>query len=271
MKVKFALGFGTYSADIEYPLDISIPLQFNALHPVCWGAPMATASTYTVEGFVGDTRRGGSCNVDKYHLIPHCHGTHTECVGHISYQKIDINNLLQDAFIPSTLITVKPQPAMEIEDQYLPDKKHEDRIVSRRSLIEKLARVQPDFLTGLIIRTLPNDESKKSRNHLKESPPFLSVDAIKYIVSLKVKHLLVDIPSVDRVFDEGYLSVHRIFWNVPLGEHEVDLNQCSLNTISEMIYVPNEIKDGSYLLNLQIPAFATDAAPSRPLLYALCD
>ena len=36
-----------------------------------------------------------------------------------------------------------------------------------------------------------------------------------------------------------------------------------------MIYVPDCISDGSYLLNLQIPAFLSDAAPSRPILYAL--
>lgn len=98
---------------------------------------------------------------------------------------------------------------------------------------------------------------------------FFSLDAIKHVVSLGVKHLLVDIPSVDRVDDEGRLIVHRIFWNVPPGKHDIDPDTCSLNTISEMIYVPSEIVDGLYLLNLQIPAFATDAAPSRPLLYRI--
>ena len=33
-----------------------------------------------------------------------------------------------------------------------------------------------------------------------------------------------------------------------------------------MIYVPNEIEDGEYLLNLQIAPFESDCAPSRPLL-----
>ncbi len=271
MKMKFALGSKTYCADVGYPLDISIPLYFNAVHPVCWGAPVATASIYTAEGFVGDTRQGGSCNVEEYRFIPHCQGTHTECVGHIAHGKIEINQLLQDAFIPCTLISVQPQLAMEIEDQYWPDKQNGDLMISEEALREKLATANPDFLAGLIIRTLPNEREKTSRDYLRQSPPFLSLNAIEYLVSLSVKHLLVDIPSVDRVFDEGYLSVHRLFWNVPPKEHNIDLNQCSANTISEMIYVPNEIPDGSYLLNLQIPAFATDAAPSRPLLYPLCD
>ncbi|MCZ6716111.1 MAG: cyclase family protein, partial [Gammaproteobacteria bacterium] len=35
------------------------------------------------------------------------------------------------------------------------------------------------------------------------------------------------------------------------------------------IYVDNDIADGFYLLNLQVPPFVADAAPSRPRLYSL--
>ena len=38
-------------------------------------------------------------------------------------------------------------------------------------------------------------------------------------------------------------------------------------TITEMIYVPNEISDGLYVLNLQIAPFENDASPSKPVLY----
>jgi hypothetical protein len=38
-----------------------------------------------------------------------------------------------------------------------------------------------------------------------------------------------------------------------------------------MIFVDNHIEDGSYLLNLQIPAFVSDAAPSRPIIFKLND
>ena len=38
-----------------------------------------------------------------------------------------------------------------------------------------------------------------------------------------------------------------------------------------MIYVDDKIKDGHYLLNLQIPSFVSDAAPSRPIIYKLND
>lgn len=267
MKLNIIFNSETYSIETQTPIDISIPLQFSGTHPVFYDAPQASASAYEAGEFIGDTRRGGTTNVEEYRFIPHCHGTHTECVGHISHQRISIHNVLKDAFIPSTLITVKPQLALEIEDRYLPSKQPEDWMISQQSLIDKLKEVNPDFLTGLIIRTLPNDESKKTRNYEKQAPPFLSLDSIEYILSLGVQHLLVDIPSVDRTDDGGYLSVHRKFWNILPGEHNIQSNECSLKTISEMVYVCDKIEDGHYLLNLQIPAFVTDAAPCRPLLY----
>ena len=39
--------------------------------------------------------------------------------------------------------------------------------------------------------------------------------------------------------------------------------------MTELIYVPEEIPDGRYLLNLQIADFTSDAAPSRPVLFRL--
>lgn len=269
MEIQIKLKSATYSIDTQFPLDISIPMDFRGSHPSGWGAPKASANTYIVEGFTGNTCQGGSCNVEEYRLIPHCQGTHTECVGHIANNTIAIHNILKEAFIPSTLITLKPELAIDVADQYIPPKNKEDLFICKKSLIEKLIGTNFDFLNGLIIRTIPNDRQKRSRNYLKRLPPFFSLDAIEYIINLKVKHLLVDLPSVDRTFDQGYLSVHRKFWNVPLREHNINPNECSLNTISEMIYVPDEIEDGYYLLNLQIPAFMTDAAPCRPLLYKI--
>ena len=104
---------------------------------------------------------------------------------------------------------------------------------------------------------------------MKMPPPFFSTDAIKFILSLGVNHLLVDFPSIDRAFDEGKLTNHHLFWNVPEGSHEVNASDVSQKTITEMIYVDNEIKDGCYLLDLQIASFKADASPSRPVIYEI--
>ncbi|MBK9767712.1 MAG: hypothetical protein IPP63_12210 [Chloracidobacterium sp.] len=51
-----------------------------------------------------------------------------------------------------------------------------------------------------------------------------------------------------------------------MGSRETHTATRIYSTITELIYVPNEVSDGVYLLNLQIAPFATDAAPSRPML-----
>ena len=93
---------------------------------------------------------------------------------------------------------------------------------------------------------------------------FFSIDAMRYLVDLGVEHLLVDIPSVDRLFDEGCLSAHNTFWQT---EDKLFNAKSKNKTITEMIFVQDLIEDGSYLLNLQIAPFVSDAAPSRPILY----
>jgi hypothetical protein len=83
-----------------------------------------------------------------------------------------------------------------------------------------------------------------------------------------IQHLLIDLPSVDKEHDEGKLLAHKAFWNVK------DVNQVNKDarfncTITEMIYVNEEIQDGSYLLNLQFASFENDASPSKPVLYKI--
>ena len=75
-------------------------------------------------------------------------------------------------------------------------------------------------------------------------------------------------PSVDKEQDEGKLLAHKAFWNVT---NVTTLNNdARLNcTITELIFVANEVEDGNYLLNLQIASFENDASPSKPILYKI--
>ena len=269
MKIVIKLDSGNYEIDPGKPIDISIPLIFNGAQPNTYGVDSASSKAVEVGDFIGDTRRGGSCNFEKYRLIAHCNGTHTECVGHISYERISIHDTLKDVFIPSTLITVTPVPANESADTYNPVKNENDFLITKDSLGKALNNHSKNFIDGLIIRTLPNDESKKSRKYMELLPAFFSIDAMEYISSLGVKHLLVDIPSVDRTFDEGKLSAHHIFWNVEQGTNRVNEKDHSMKTITEMIYAPDKVTDGHYLLNLQIASFVSDASPSRPVIFGI--
>lgn len=265
MKIQIEIGGEHYTVD-QQAIDISIPMRFSGEQPNTYGVAKATGKAFEGGGFVGDTRRGGSCNFETYSLTPHCNGTHTECVGHIAYERIAIHPILQDSFIPSTLISLHPQKPQE---SYQPELNPEDRVFTRQQLETALADTADHFLQALIIRSLPNEPSKHSRDYMQEVPPFFTIEAAQYIVERGVKHLLVDMPSVDRLLDEGKMSVHHIFWGLPAESHEVDAQNPPLNTITEMIFVPDEVADGNYLLNLQIAPFMTDAAPSRPRIFSL--
>ena len=89
------------------------------------------------------------------------------------------------------------------------------------------------------------------------------------IAAVGIQHLLVDMPSIDLAFDEGKLVNHHFFWNVEQGSHDLNGSTPSSKTITEMIYVPNDISDGRYLLQIQITNFMSDAAPSRPIIFPL--
>lgn len=267
MQIFINCNDAEYTIDLNSPLDISIPVYFDGLQPNTYGVPAASARSYEDGKFVGDVRRGGSCNFEEYRIVPHCNGTHTECVGHISKERIAINTYFDRLLIPATLITIEPEKAVNSAETYAPDKQSADLIITAKSLFYKLHTLPREFMSALVIRTTPNDPTKKSRNYMEENPPFFSLEAMDYLFEIGVEHLLVDTPSIDRLFDEGKLSAHHVFWGVPQGSHDIHPEVHSRKTITEMIYVDNSIADGNYFINIQIPNFVADAAPSRILMY----
>lgn len=265
----FTINNQNYEINEKEPLNIAIPLDFSGAQPNAYGVERAGSTPCEAGELVGDTRRGGSCNFEQIRFIPHCNGTHTECVGHITTKRISVHECLRDAFIPATLISVESENAVESNESYAVEFDKSDKLITKRVIEKSLENSDANFRRGLIIRTLPNDESKLSRTYSDEIPPFFSLEAMQFMQDLQVKHLLADLPSIDRIFDEGKLSNHRIFWNIAQESFETNAETKIHNTITELIYVPDEISDGNYLLNLQIAPFASDASPSRPILYEM--
>lgn len=248
--------------------DISIHLAFDGPQPNTYGVAKASAQVYRSGGWVGDTREGGSCNFETYTLTPHCNGTHTECVGHITEARLHLPWHLREALIPASLISITPVSPAETADAYAPALDPADRLIDAASLTRALADVPDDFCKAVVIRTLPNPEAKRGRDYMQDTPAFFSIDAMRYLVGRGMSHLLTDLPSVDRLFDEGRLSAHHVFWGMEAGSHTANADRAGA-TITEMIFVPDSLPDGPYLLNLQTAPFLADAAPSRPFLYHL--
>src|SRR6059058_4180122 len=90
-------------------IDISIPLHFGGPQPNAYDVDSASSRACEYGELVGDIRRGGSCNFEQVTLIPHCNGTHTECVGHITHERISVRECLRDVFIPARVVSVEPE------------------------------------------------------------------------------------------------------------------------------------------------------------------
>ena len=176
--------------------------------------------------------------------------------------------------MPATLVSIDVVETEMVSETYTMPFGEGDRVITRFLLTNAitpqaaLAGRDAGGPTALIIRTLPNHDSKLTRAYGGEPlPPYFTTEAMNFIVECGFGHLLVDIPSVDRMNDEGKLSNHRIFWNVDQGSFETKQGTRAGSTITELIFVPNAVDDGEYGLNLQIAPFAADASPSRPLLF----
>jgi kynurenine formamidase len=198
--------------------------------------------------WIGDVNQGGSVNFRNITFNPHGNGTHTECVGHISKEFFTINKALDRFMFVAELITILPK---QLTDG--------DFVITKDQIKQALEGLQPE---AVVIRTLSNGPNKLFTNYSNTNPPYVEKDAIDYLNEMGVIHLLIDLPSVDKESDDGKLAAHHAFWNYPANPQ---LNK----TITEFIYVPNEVPDGTYILNIQIAPFENDASPSKPVLYKI--
>jgi kynurenine formamidase len=254
--------------DFKQGICVGIPLDFAGVQPCHFGAEPASTVPMNSGGFIGDTRRGGPCNVPVITMNPHCNGTHTESVGHIVNEPVSVHEVLSGGMILACLVSVFPVTAQLTDEHYLPNFEQNDKVISRNELERVLLKVPDERLHALLIRTLPNNPNKKSARYGENViPPYMTIEAIEYLNQRGVRHLLVDIPSVDRMHDDGMLTVHHRFWNIVEHTHSLQPESKVDRTITEMIFVPDVVSDGYYLLNLQIPAFSIDVAPSRPWLF----
>ena len=308
MKLTLEKDGRRYSFQTEKGMDLSISM--NPKGPRAWYVEPMRIEPVRTEQFLGSVAEGGAVNFRDVYFNPHGHGTHTENVGHIIDTDVPVVNSISSSHFFAKVITLElrrkdamqgalqgsakgasqdlPQDlSQNLEtgaSQDLPqDLSQNLETVASQDLPQDLSQnletvasqgdwvVDEDSLEGfdlnveaLIIRTKPNDHSKTNRQYSGTNFPYLTLGAMQRIVDAGVQHLLVDLPSVDREEDGGALAAHHLFWNVP---EEPNFQK----TITELIYVPNEISDGNYILNLQVSNFANDAAPSRPMLFDLME
>ncbi len=245
MKLHITLGDTEYQADLAHPIDCSVPV--SASGATAWGLWPARIEPHREGGFTGSVTAGATVNFNNVHFNPHAHGTHTECLGHITERVVSLNAAPPPPLMPARLVTLEP---MEVEG---------GRAISARQLREVL---QGRVCEAVVLRTQAAGPELHSRCWTASNPPYLEGEAAAWLAGQGVRHLLLDLPSVDPEHDGGALAAHKAFWGLPHHPRHGA-------TITELIAVPEAAADGLYLLNLQTAALENDASPSRPVLFKL--
>lgn len=247
MKATIEYNSRKIEVNISNPIDISIPIDVSRKNVNAWYVDEPKIFPETQDGEVISVANGAVVNFNNIHFNPHSHITHTECVGHITEKVHSINQHLKYFIFLAEVVTIAPLFH------------NGDFLIGVKQLKNALRNKKRD---AIVIRTLPNLEEKKSMQYSNTNPTYLSEKAAIYLREKGIKHLLIDLPSVDKEKDDGKLLSHNAFWNTD-GEIRFDA------TITEFIYVPNTVEDGEYLLNLMIAPFENDATPSKPILYEI--
>jgi len=180
------------------PLDISMPLRASKHNVNAWYVGKPKIKPVKQGNWIGKVKKGSSVNFNNIKFNPHAHGTHTECVGHITREFYSINQHLKRFFFLAELITVAPE------------KKEGDFVISKEQLQFALGNKKRE---AVVIRTIPNTVEKQSKQYSNTNPPYLLEEGAIYLRDKGVKHLLIDLPSVDREKDDGKLVSHNAFWD----------------------------------------------------------
>lgn len=272
MWMEIGVAGRRWRVQLDTPIDLAMPLDFEGPQPSLWGLPRAGVEPVCVGAFVGDVRAGGSVNCATVTVTPHGNGTHTESVAHITDIALAPHTLVSPGLCTALLVRV-PSVALDVSgEHYDGTSASTDRVVTREQLIVGWARAwdvaacEPMASIDALVVALTPSPHWRTRGE-DPNPPYFTVAAMDWLREHVTRHLLVELPSVDRADDGGGTPNHHRFWEVPAGG--VHTEAPSQRTITEWLDVPEDASEGLYLLELALPAWLTDAVPSRPQLYRL--
>lgn len=250
----------TPAVDFAAAVSLALELDFNRPHPRHFGAPPATSEAFRVGSFEGDVTRGASCNCRRVTLIPHCNGTHTESASHLTVEQRPLHSFVPKAPLSALLLTVRATPAGEEEDS-VPAPQPGDRLITRGGLLQAWSAYAAVRPRALVLRT--------GTDWQEQAPPFLSRQLVTELIARGVEHLVTDLPSVDRLADEGRLTAHRLFFGLPPGSTRLAEATRATATVTELARIPAHLADGPCAVQLQMPDWSGDAVPCRPLYLPL--
>jgi kynurenine formamidase len=237
-----------------------------------YDVPPAQALPYRSGEWTGDVKQGGSCNFDTWRLTPHCNGTHTETLGHLTEPRPAIATVLRQPLCTAVLVTVAPVLATVSLETYTPTLDPADQVLTQQNLelaLEAALGSPPEapFPQALVIRLPKTPGEAPWKDYTQTAAAFFTTEAMAYLAELPLSHLIVELPSLDRARDEGLLSNHRLWWGLAPGSTDPTDARYPFRTITELVWVPDELADGHYIVDIQPLSWMAEAAPSRIWLY----
>jgi len=256
-------------AALDRGVSLAIAVDFGAAGPRHFGAGSPSSKPFAIGNFSGSVATGASANCSTITLTPHCQTTHTESVAHLTREAGDAWRVVPRGPMPAVVVSVLPEPARESNESTDPEPYATDTLISRRRLRAAWPMTRMVDPVAAVIRTLPNDPAKRSRNYTDLVPPYLTREAVEWLIEKRIEHLVLDVPSLDSTHDEGRLVGHRLFFGLPPGSSARGDAARSRATITELAFVPDEVHDGPCVLSLAVPAIGGDAVPCQPIVYPL--
>jgi arylformamidase len=245
------------------PISLAATMPLDGTAPRWFEAPPAHSWPNRVGTFSGSVLTGASCNCRNVQLTPHGSGTHTECVGHLTADDHHVCSLLPDGLLPALLLVVAATAARGVAESVDHAIDPADTLLTADALNAAWPADLPYAPTALVVRTSWTDR-----------PPYLTRECAQLLVNRGIEHLVVDMPSIDRLDDAGMLTAHRIFFGLPPRREQrrlplaKDARRPSA-TVTELARIPKSLPAGPGFLQIQAPAIEGDAVPSRPLWFAL--
>ena len=262
-------GRVTLRADFRRAVSLALPLDLDGAQPCHFGAPRASSVPFVAGGFNGDVTRGAGCNCRVVTLVPHCNGTHTEGVAHLTTDGEPLYAYVPMGPMPALVLSLAPHEAARTDEDSLPAPRPGDRLLTREGVLAAWPAALPFSPRVLVLRTLPNDDAKRIADYSAANPPYLSRQLASLLVERGIEHLVLDLPSADRGEDDGKLTAHRVFFGLPAGSTTLADATRPHCTITEFAFIPDDVPDGPCALQLQLTRWSGDAVPSQPLYLPL--
>ncbi|RKP17423.1 HIT-like protein [Rozella allomycis CSF55] len=245
------LKFQVLELEIEcssVPVDISIPLNFPPLVS-CFGIRSM------VDERILSISEGASVNCSKLMITPHAHGTHTECITHISKCETNMSTVQYGAHSLALLIRCEISNRSDTNETCPRNSKAIDRVITRNSVEYVMQKYEnlKTHINAIMIRTYASD-LQFPIDFTNTNPAYFTKEAMS-LISEWSDHVLVDLPSIDREDDGGDLLAHKAFFNNNTNK-----------LVTELCRFPDSLDEGLYMLTMSLPRWNTDAVPTQPLV-----